>query len=107
MYGSQPVVPLGAGGLHALGYEGVPDEMNVWDIQLDKENRYWIATDHGGLYVADPKDKVIRQFLNNKYDKATISDNTVRMVYRDQLGRMWLGSYMNGVNLYSATCRTS
>lgn len=87
--------------LRAWGYEGVPDEMNVWDIQLDKENRYWVATDHGGLYVVDPKDKVVRQFLNNKYDESTISDNTVRLVYRDQLDRMWLGTYTAGVNLYS------
>mgnify|MGYP002624527492 CR=1 FL=1 len=87
--------------LRAWGYEGVPDEMNVWDIRLDKENRYWIATDHGGLYVVDPKDKVIRQFLNNKYDESTISDNTVRMIYRDQLDRMWLGTYTAGVNLYT------
>ena len=87
--------------MKAWGYEGVPDEISVWDVRMDKDGCYWLATDHGGLYVMDPKEKVIRQFLNNKFDESTLSDNTLRIIYRDQLDRMWIGTYMNGINLYT------
>lgn len=89
--------------LRSWGYQDVPSEMAIWDMRVDKEGRYWIATDHGGLFIADPKTKEIRQFLNNKLDQSTISDNTVRMLMCDQLGRMWIGTYTNGVNLYSGS----
>jgi ligand-binding sensor domain-containing protein len=89
--------------LHAWGYENVPDEISLWDMRTDNEGRLWLATDHGGLLVADPKEHVVRQFLNNKFDESTISDNTIRVLMRDQLGRMWIGTYSNGLNLYSGS----
>lgn len=87
--------------LRGWGCEGVPEEMSVWDVSQDKEGRYWLATDHGGLIVADCKDGVVRQFLNDKHDESTVSDNTLRIIYRDQLDRMWMGAYTNGLNLYT------
>ena len=89
--------------LHAWGYQDVPDEMIIWDMRVDKEGRGWIATDHGGLFVADPKDKELRQFMKDKLDESSISDNTLRVLMCDQLGRMWIGSYTSGVNLYSGS----
>jgi len=85
--------------LKSWGYTEAPDEMAVWDICEDTKKRLWIATDHGGLYVTDPRDKEIKQFLSNKYDESSISDNTLRYLYRDQMGRIWIGTYMNGINL--------
>ena len=87
--------------LASLGLQDVPAEMSVWDLQLDSRKRLWLATDHGGLYVVDPQGKIIKQFLNSKYDESTLSDNTLRNIYMDQLGRAWIGSYMNGVNLFA------
>jgi len=89
--------------LRAWGYQDVPEEWMIWDVMCDSEQRYWIATDHDGVYVADPKDKELRQFLNNKLDESTISDNTLRILYLDQLNRVWIGTYMNGVNLYTSS----
>ena len=87
--------------LRFKGLENVPEEMSIWDVRLDRKKRLWIATDHQGLIVADWYNKEIRQFLTDKFDESTISDNTLRVIYQDQLGRMWIGSYMNGVNLYA------
>ncbi len=86
--------------LHAWGIDDTSEVQSVWDVQLDRQKRLWLATDHHGVIIVDRKGKEIRQFLNDKRDESTISDNTVRMIYRDQLGRMWLGTYMNGVNCY-------
>ena len=86
--------------LGKLGITDLPAEMQVWDILPDERGRLWLATDHGGLYVVDPRDHTFKQFLSDKIDESTISDNTLRVLYHDQLGRFWIGSYMNGLNLY-------
>lgn len=78
----------------------LPAGLSVWDICVDSKNRIWMATDHTGLFIIDRKNHEVRQFLSEKNDGTTISDNTLRTLYRDQLGRIWIGSYMNGVNLY-------
>ena len=87
--------------LRSLGFADVPDEMAVWDILTDDRKRLWFATDHGGLYVADSRNHDFRQFLSSKYDDTTLSDNTLRNLYLDSEGRMWIGSYMNGLNLFA------
>ena len=87
--------------VRSIGVSEVPEEMAVWDVVVDGDHRLWIATDHGGLFIIDLTDKSMRQFLTSKYDESTISDNTLRVIYKDQLGRMWVGSYMNGLNLYA------
>ncbi|MBR1686948.1 MAG: helix-turn-helix domain-containing protein [Prevotella sp.] len=83
------------------GIADVPDQISVWDVDTDNSGRLWIATDHGGLYVVDAKHREMRQFLNDKNDETTISDNTLRHIYKDALGRIWIGSYKNGLNLYT------
>ena len=80
------------------GIDGLPEGLQVWDVKIDQKNRMWVATDHQGLFVIDRKDKEVRQFLNNKFDESTISENTPRQVYVDAEDRVWLGTYKNGVN---------
>lgn len=87
--------------LRAWGFANVPEEMEVWDMNEDTKNLCWLATDRGGLFVADMKSKELRQFLTDKHDETTISDNTLRSLHIDNLDRVWIGSYMNGVNLFA------
>lgn len=88
--------------LQSVGLPLLPkDDIIVWDMMTDNRNRLWVATDHDGLIIIDSEDKEIRQFMPDKYDESTISDNTVRKLYQDQLGRVWVGTYMNGMNLFA------
>ncbi len=87
--------------LHSWGIDDTSEVQSIWDVQIDRQRRLWLATDHYGVFIVDRKAREIRQFLNDKRDESTISDNTVRFIYRDQLGRMWLGTYMNGVNCFA------
>lgn len=87
--------------LRAWGIEDVPDEMSVWDMVADGKQRIWLATDHGGLYVVDLSEHKMKQFLSDKHDETTISDNTIRNIYFDQLGRFWIGTYQNGVSMFT------
>ncbi len=87
--------------LRAHQVENVPDhQLLVWDVLVDRKNRIWAATDHDGLFVIDLKGKQLRQFQYNKYDQSSLSDNTIRYLYQDYVGRIWIGSYKNGVNEY-------
>jgi len=86
--------------LHAHGITDVPEVINTWDIQVDKKDWLWAATDHEGLLVIDLKNNQVRQFQNSKYDESTISDNTLRHIYLDPNGQVWLGTYKNGANQY-------
>lgn len=86
--------------MHSCGIEGLPQELQVWDLLVDRNGWLWMATDHEGLIVIDIKTHEMRQFLNNKYNETTISDNTLRHLYEDDLGQVWIGFYRNGVCQY-------
>ncbi len=84
-----------------LNVSGIPDKLLVWDIASDKNGRLWLATDHEGLCIVDPHGGPMSQFKSVKGDETTISDNTLRRIYCDQQGRMWIVTYGNGVNCYT------
>ena len=80
--------------------ENIPEDLQVWDLKVDAKGRIWLATDHEGLLVIDLKNREMRQFLNNKFDESSISENTLRNIYMDAHGLVWVGSFKNGVNMY-------
>ena len=82
------------------GVEGVPAGLQVWNLLVDKEDCLWLACDHDGLVVVDMKNKQWKQFLNNKHDETSLSDNTLRTLYLDNRNTVWIGTYKNGVNQY-------
>ena len=86
--------------LSSKGIEGVPGSLMVWNLLIDENGWLWLVCDHDGLVVVDLKNKQWKQFLNNKHDETTISDNTLRIIYQADDGSMWIGSYKNGVNQY-------
>ena len=87
--------------LQLMGISQIPRNLIIWDVVTDRHGRLWFATDHEGLCVVDTKKRQMFQYLPVKNDETTISDNTLRKIYRDQLDRMWIATYMNGVNYYT------
>lgn len=86
--------------LRDQGVEGVSNDWQVWDAKTDKKGLLWVATDHDGLFVIDMESRQLRQFLNNKFNESSVSDNTLKNIYIDNLGSVWVGTYKNGVNQY-------
>jgi ligand-binding sensor domain-containing protein len=86
--------------LSSKGITGLPENLQVWDVVMDQRNWLWLATDHEGLLVVDPQNKEIKQFLNNKFDQTSLSENTVKTLMLDKAGNMWIGAYRNGLNQY-------
>ncbi len=87
--------------MRAQGYENVPENVIVWKICYDNKGFLWVATDHLGVLVLNPVTKEWRQFTNVKGDETSLPDITIKHLYLDQLGRMWLASYKNGVAMCS------
>ncbi len=86
--------------LKARGVANAPDHLEPWDVKTDRHGRLWVATDHDGVFVIDLKNRELKQFLTNKLDESTISDNTAKHLYIDNIGAVWIGTYKNGVNQY-------
>ncbi len=87
--------------MRARGFENVPDDILVWEVCYDAKGLLWVATDHLGVLVLDFDNKEWRQFTNVKGDDTSLPDITIKHLYLDQLGRMWLASYKNGVAMCS------
>ena len=87
--------------MRARGFENVPDNILVWEVCYDAKGLLWVATDHLGVLVLDFDNKEWRQFTNVKGDDTSLPDITIKHLYLDQLGRMWLASYKNGVAMCS------
>ena len=83
------------------GFSNVPDEIIVWDVCYDKNGLLWVATDHLGVLVLNFKSLEWKQFTYVKGDETTIPDITNKHLYLDQLGRMWVATYKNGVAMCS------
>ena len=86
--------------LTAVGISGFPEHMQIWEVLMDQRGWLWIATDHEGLVIVDPKNKEVKQFLSNKFDATSLSENTLRNLMLDRSGNVWIGSYRNGLNQY-------
>ena len=86
--------------LSMKGVEGVPAGLQVWNLLVDNNDYLWLGCDHDGLVVVDIRNKQWKQFLNNKHDETSLSDNTLRTLYLDNRNTVWIGSYKNGVNQY-------
>ena len=85
--------------LRAEGFGHVPDKMIVWDITVDRDHRLWIASDHQGLLVADFGSRQLDVYMPDRMDESSISDATLTRFYTAPDGRMWVGTYKNGLNM--------
>lgn len=88
--------------LRARGIEGLPENLMIWNLLRDRHGLLWVTTDHDGLFAFDMENHQYRQYLHDKFDTSTLSDNTLRGIYEDPDGQIWIGSYRNGANQINA-----
>ena len=83
--------------MRSRGFVDVPENVVVWEVRYDQKGLLWVATDHLGVMLLDFQSKEWRQFTNVKGDETSLPDITAKHLYQDQLGRMWVATYKNGV----------
>jgi signal transduction histidine kinase/ligand-binding sensor domain-containing protein/CheY-like chemotaxis protein/AraC-like DNA-binding protein len=72
----------------------------VSSVIQDDKDRIWIATDHGGVNILNKNDFKIQYLLNREDDSKTIGQNSITLMYKDNTGIIWVGSYKKGVGYY-------
>ncbi len=77
----------------------------ILDIRQTEENKLWIATELGGVYVLDLKQhffasstQLKMQHYTMGYHKNSLSNSSVRCVFQDSFNNIWLGTYGGGIN---------
>ncbi len=72
----------------------------IFGIAEDPAGNIWIATDHGGINLIDPKTRQVSYLLHDKNDDRTISQNSSMAIHCDREGIMWIGTFKRGVSYH-------
>ncbi|MEP6614259.1 MAG: two-component regulator propeller domain-containing protein, partial [Mucilaginibacter sp.] len=72
----------------------------VSSVIQDDKNRIWIATDHGGINLLNKQDFKMQYLLNREDDAKTVGQNSITLLYKDNSGIVWAGTYKKGVGYY-------
>ncbi len=72
----------------------------VFDILEVENGILWLATNEG-LYVFNTRiGRYIRRYTMDAQDSSSISSNETWCLHRDRRGRIWVGTFGQGINLY-------
>jgi signal transduction histidine kinase/ligand-binding sensor domain-containing protein/DNA-binding response OmpR family regulator len=76
----------------------------VYTIMQDRNGAIWLGTKTHGLYKAVPLNKEETKYQLYNYradanDPLSISSNEIYALLEDKAGRIWVGSFENGLNL--------
>ncbi|MBN2487112.1 MAG: hypothetical protein JXB34_14150 [Bacteroidales bacterium] len=71
-----------------------PDSLNfaVIEIFIDKYNNLWLGTEGGGLNRFDRQGQKFVKYNKLKNEKTKITGNSVRSIFQDSDGDLWLGT---------------
>lgn len=79
----------GSKGLHSL---------DIRSMIADRFGGYWIGTINGLYHYTEQTGFLA--FHKNEMNPYSISDNSVRPIFQDHRGSIWLGTYYGGVNIF-------
>lgn len=72
----------------------------VIGVTEDQRGKIWIATDHGGVNLFDPRTQVLTYLMNEEYNDRSLSHNGTSALLCDEEGIVWVGTYKGGLNYY-------
>lgn len=76
----------------------------IYNIIEDAKGNVWLGTKGKGLYKATPvniqkNQYILKQFKADKNNPKSISSDLIYSILEDKKGRIWVGTYDNGINL--------
>jgi ligand-binding sensor domain-containing protein/signal transduction histidine kinase len=76
----------------------------VASVLEDKQGNFWVGSDDGLCLMNDFSDRypagVFTTLTNDPFDDRSLSTNAVKPIYQDRQGRIWVGTYFGGANIY-------
>jgi signal transduction histidine kinase/CheY-like chemotaxis protein len=102
---------MGTEGGGLMQYDRNADSLIVWETSSARpfitaniislaeglNGQLWVGTENTGLFIYDYKSKSFVNYKNDLNDAASLSNNSIRSIYKDDTGNMWLGTYAAGV----------
>jgi signal transduction histidine kinase/ligand-binding sensor domain-containing protein/DNA-binding response OmpR family regulator len=72
----------------------------VTDVIQDDEGLIWIATDHGGIALWNPKMRQLRSLVHEPFNQNSLIGNSIVELFKDRNGAIWIGTFKDGINKY-------
>ncbi len=74
-------------------------EVSVANFTEDNNGHIWMATENG-INIYNKKDDKFNILKTSELNPKSISSNNIRVLYKDNTSRIWIGSYDGYVNTY-------
>ena len=71
----------------------------IYSIVQGDDNNIWIGTDHGGINLVNINTHKVNYLLNRADDEKSLSGNSA-VLYKDNTGIIWCGSFKQGISYY-------
>ncbi|MFY8000628.1 MAG: two-component regulator propeller domain-containing protein [Candidatus Kapaibacteriota bacterium] len=79
---------------------------SVWSMCLARKSAtkgyIWIATQGGGLHLLNPLTEKMQRFRHNAQNPSSLTTDSIRAVFEDSKGRLWLATSGYGLIQFSA-----
>ncbi|MBL4560025.1 MAG: response regulator [Labilibaculum sp.] len=69
----------------------------VYCIFVDRSGNVWAGTKDGGVNRSFVTGNSFRAYLHNNNSENTIPSGTIRAVYKEKNGKLWIGTYNKGI----------
>ncbi len=80
----------------------------IYSIRQTEDNKLWIAMELGGIAILDLSQHLFNSqiqagftFIKEGDDDYGLSGNSIRSIYQDSYGNMWIGGWGSGINFIS------
>lgn len=80
----------------------------VYSIFRDTKQQIWIGTDKGLSRLRqkyDTENLLFETYTSNYNEAYSLSNNSVRDIYQDHSGVLWIGTYYGGLNKYDVNAK--
>lgn len=85
--------------LYTSDNRGGIDSEHIRALALDSSQRLWVGTINS-LYIYDTKEDAFQVYGDEKTSENSLSHTSVRSIFQDSQGGMWVGTYFGGINYY-------
>lgn len=72
----------------------------ILSLLLTDYGNIFCGTENDGLFLIHPEGKVLKNFRYDKFDKNSIKSNSIWSLFKDRVGRIWVGYFNNGLEVY-------
>lgn len=83
--------------MHAPGKKGGISSKHIRALAFDSEQRLWVGTINS-LYIYNAKEDCFQSYKDGGTSANSLSHASVRNIFMDSQGGMWVGTYFGGIN---------